>query len=257
MPRRKSCSSPRAATPPSGLATNTSPCQFPSRGLRFLPFETAASMRLRLTATFRAPARASPPASKPSPNFSSPRSKFPARPKPPFCPSPLAQAPPAPPRFSPSPRAFSFGHPFQWPVDNSRFIYKSLICKGEPYDWNRNQTRYRGTRGSQRSRTRPSPRLRNGAPHRAANQRRAALHARGPVPHALPHGAARLDSRRMGNQRQRPKAPLLPPHACREEETVTSAEGMGGTVRRTEAADQGVACLIGKDLSAGASPASL
>src|SRR5260370_38280459 len=206
---------------------NTGPCHSLSRGTLFRQFETAASTPSKPAATFRAPAHASPLASKPSPNFSSPRSKFPARPKPPFCPSPLAQAPPAPPRFSPSPRAFSFGHPFQWPVDNSRFIYKSLICKVRPSDWNRNQTRYRGTRGSQRSRTRPSPRLHNGAPHRAANQRRAALHARGPVPHALPHGAARLDSRRMGNQCVGAAETVLPPDSGGEEETVTAAEGMG------------------------------
>src|SRR5260370_24669682 len=229
MLRRKSCSSLRAAAPPSGLATNTSPCRSLSRGTPFRPFETAACTRLRLTATFRAPARALPPASKPSPNFSSPRSKFPVRPKPPFCPLPLAQELPAPPRFNPSPRAFAFVHLFQWPVDNSRFIYKSLICKGEPYDRNRNQTRHRGTCGPQRSRTRSSPRLRNGAPHRTANQRRAALHPRRPLLHALPHGAARLDSRRLGNQQQWPSAALLSHHAYGKEKAVAAAPGMGGT----------------------------
>src|SRR6266446_8147428 len=79
---------------------NTGPCHSLSRGTLFRQFETAASTPSKPAATFRAPAHASPPASKPSPNFSSPRSKFPASPKPPFCPLPLAQAPPAPPRFS-------------------------------------------------------------------------------------------------------------------------------------------------------------
>src|SRR6266480_3480380 len=194
MPCRKFCSSPRAATPPSGLATNTSPCHFLSGGTPFRPFETAASTRSRPTATFHAPARASPPASKRSPNSSIPPLKFRARPEQPSCQSPRKRAPPAPPRFSLSPWTFASGHLFQRPVDNSRFIYKTLICKGEPHDRNRNQTRHRGTCGSQRSRTRLSPRLRNGAPHRAANQRRAALHPRRPLPHALPHGTARLDS---------------------------------------------------------------
>src|SRR6266481_4983518 len=225
MPRRKSCSSPRAATPPSGLATNTSPCHFLSRGAPFPPFETAASTPSKPAATFRAPARASPPASKPSPNFSCLRSKFPAKPKPPFCTSPLAQAPPAPPRFNPSSQAFAFGHLFRRPVDNSRFIYKTLICKGEPYDWNWNQTWHRGTRGSQRSRTRPSPRLRNGAPHRAANQRRAALHPRRSLPHALPHGAARLDSQGLGNQQQWPAEALLSHHTRGKEKAIAAAPG--------------------------------
>src|ERR1700730_11375207 len=118
MPRRKSCSSPHAATPPSGLATSTSPCHSLSRGTLFRQFETAASTPSKPAATFHVPARASPPASKPSPNFSSPRSKSPGRPKPPFCPSPLARALHEPPRFSPSPRVFVFGHLFQRPVDN-------------------------------------------------------------------------------------------------------------------------------------------
>src|ERR1700674_363288 len=248
MPRRRSCSSPRAATPPSGLAMNTSPCHSLSRGTPFRPFETAASTPSKPAATFRAPARASPPASKPSPNFSNPQSKFPARPKPPFCPSPLAQALPAPPRFSPSTLAFAFGHRFQRPVDNSRVIYKSLICKGEPYDRNRNQTWHRGTCGSQRSRTRPSPRLRNGAPHRAANQRRVALHRRRSLPHALPHGAARLDSRRLGNQQQWPTEAVLSHHTSGKEKAFAAPPGMGGTLRRAPAPDEGVQCVIGRRL---------
>src|SRR6266513_1787788 len=98
MPCRKFCSSPRAATPPSGLATNTSPCHFLSGGTPFRPFETAASTRSRPTATFHAPAHASPPASKRSPNSSIPPLKFRARPEQPSCQSPRKRAPPAPPR---------------------------------------------------------------------------------------------------------------------------------------------------------------
>src|SRR4029077_16536157 len=49
---------------------------------------------------------------------------------------------------------------------------------------------------------------------------------------------------------------LLPPYSCREEETVAPAEGMGGTLWCAEEADQGVACLTGKSLSASVSPAS-
>src|SRR3979490_509371 len=60
----------------------------------------------------------------------------------------------------------------------------------------------------------------------------------------------------MGNRPVGTTQAVLPPYSCREEETVTPAEGMGGTLRRTEAADQGVACLIGKNLSARFAPAS-
>src|SRR6267378_1219471 len=231
MPRRKSCSLPRAATPPSGLATNTSPCHFPSHGSRFLPFETAASMRLRLTATFRAPARASPPASKPSPNSSIPPLKFRARPEQPSCQSLRKRAPPAPLRFSPS-------HLGRLPLDTcSRdqltilaLYIRFLYVRGEPHDRNGNQTRHCGACGSKRPRTRPSPRLRNGAAHRAANQRRTALHACSLVSHALPLGAARLDSRCLGNQQQRPAAALLSHHAPRKEKAVAAPPGMVGTL---------------------------
>src|SRR6266480_2327242 len=256
MPCRKFCSSPRAATPPSGLATNTSPCHFLSRGTPFRPFETAASTRSRPAATFHAPARASPPASKRSPNSSIPPLKFRARPEQPSCQSPRKRAPPAPPRFSLSPWTFASGHLFQRPVDNSRFIYKTLICKGEPHDRNRNQTRHRGTCGSQRSRTRLSPRLRNGAPHRAANQRRAALHPRRPLPHALPHGTARLDSRCLGNQQQRPAEALLSPHGCGKENAIAAPPGMVGAFPSIAPAQEGVPCLIGKKSWANSSQVS-
>src|SRR6267378_2118385 len=246
MRRRKSWSSRLAATLPSGLATNTRPCHSLSRGTPFLPFETAASTRSRPTATFHAPARVSSPASKPSLNSFTPRLKFPTRPKPQFCPSPLAHAVPAPPRFSPSPRAFVSGHLFRRPVDNSRCIYKTLICNGEPYDRNRNQTRHRGTRGSQRPRTRLAPRLRNGAPHRAANQRRSALHPRRSLPHALPHGATRLDPRRLGNQQQRPAEALLSHHTSGKEKAFAAPRGMVGAFPSIAPAQEGVPCLIGK-----------
>src|SRR6266480_265563 len=251
MPCRKFCSSPRAATPPSGLAMNTSPCHFLSRGTPFRPFETAASTRSRPAATFHAPARASPPASKRSPNSSIPPLKFRARPEQPSCQSPWKRAPPARPRFSLWPWTFASGHLFQRPVDNSRFIYKTLICKGELHDRNRNQTRHRGTCGSQRSRTRLSPRLRNGAPHRAANQRRAALHPRRSLPHALPHGGARLDSRGLGNQQQWPAEALLSHHTRGKEKAIAAAPGMDRTLRRAPAPDEGVQCVIGRRLSKG------
>ena len=40
------------------------------------------------------------------------------------------------------PPALIGGRLFQRPVDNSQFIYKTLICKGEPYDWKWNQARH-------------------------------------------------------------------------------------------------------------------
>src|SRR5260370_364326 len=153
------------------------------------------------------------------------------------------------------PPALIGGHLFQRPVDNSQFIYKTLICKGEPYDWNRNQARHSRTGDPQRSRGRAASRLRNGAPHRAANQGRAALHAGCALSHALPHGAARLDSRELGDQRQRPEAPLLPPHSFWEEKVIATSQRMGGTLWRAEAVDQGGPCLIGENLSASVSPA--
>src|SRR4029077_2370614 len=147
-------------------------------------------------------------------------------------------------------------HLFQRPVDNSRFIYRILICKGEPYDWQWNQARHSGTRDPQRSRGRPASRLRNGAAHRGTNQGCVALHARGALSHALPDGAARLDSRRLGNQSLGTAQAVLSPHSFWEEKVIATAQGMGGTLWRAEEADQGVACLIGKSLSASASPAS-
>src|SRR5439155_21344265 len=99
-----------------------------SRGTLFRPFETAASMRLRPIATFRALARVSPPASKRSPNSSIPPLKFPARLKPPSCQSPPAQARPAPPPFSPEPSTLALGQLSPRPVDNARLIYKNLTC---------------------------------------------------------------------------------------------------------------------------------
>src|SRR5258708_27170442 len=96
MPRRKSCSSPRAATVRNKPATNTSPCHSLSRGTPFRPFDTAESTPSKPTAIFRGLARASLPASKPSLNSSVPRLKFRVKPKPPYCPSAWARtlAPP-------------------------------------------------------------------------------------------------------------------------------------------------------------------
>src|SRR2546429_46162 len=149
MPRRKSCSSPLAATPPSKLATNTNPCHFLNRGTLFRPFEAVAFTRSKPTVTFRAPARASPPALKRSPNSSIPPWRSAAKRKPPSCQSLPAQARPAPLRFSP--------HRGRLPLDScprgqlTYFIYKTLICKEEFYDRNRNQARHSGTCRSQNS----------------------------------------------------------------------------------------------------------
>src|SRR5258708_22418045 len=152
------------------------------------------------------------------------------------------------------PPALIGGRLFQRPVDNSQFIYKTLICKGEPYDWKWNQARHSRTGDPQRSRGRAISRLRNGAPHRAANQGRAALHAGCALSHAVPHGAAGLDSRRLGNQPGRAPQALLPPHSFWEEKVIAATQGMGRTLWCAEEADQGGACLIGKSLTASVSP---
>src|SRR5260370_8984775 len=136
------------------------------------------------------------------------------------------------------------GHLLQRPVENSQFIYKTLICKGEPYDWKWNQARHSRTGDPQRSRGRATSRLRNGAPHRAANQGCAALHARGPVSHAVPHGAARLDSRRVGNQPGRAPQALLPPQSFWEEKVIAATQGMGRTLWCAAEAYPGRACLM-------------
>src|SRR5260370_2789808 len=146
------------------------------------------------------------------------------------------------------------GRLFQRPVDNSQFIYKPLRCKGEPYDWKWNQARHSRTGDPQRSRGRATSRLQSGEPHRAATQGRAALHAGCALSNAVPHGAARLDSRRLGNQPGRAPQALLPPHSFWEEKVIAATQGMGRTLWCAEEADQGGACLIGKSLSASVSP---
>src|SRR5258706_591144 len=91
---------------------------------------------------------------------------------------------------------------------------------------------------------------------RAANQRRTALHPRGSLPHALPHGAATLDSWQLGNRQQRPPPPLLSLDRRGEEKSLAYSPRMGGAVPRFAPAYEGAPCLIGKNSLARSFPAS-
>src|SRR5207302_10711307 len=135
---------------------------------------------------------------------------------------------------------------------SSHFVYKIPICKGERYDWFGNQEGHRRTGRAERSPGRTAARLRIGAAHRAADQWGVAFHARGALSHALSDGAATLDSRHLGNQRERAATPLLQADAGREEEAGPAPARMGGTVSRASTAYEGCPCLIGGDVFASA-----
>src|SRR5260221_5550259 len=88
---------------------------------------------------------------------------------------------------------------YQSPVDIHVSIYKTLTCKGAVYDRHRRKKGYRGIGHPQRSGGRPAAWLRTGTAYRIANQRRFELQPRRSLSHALSHGAAPVDSRRLGN----------------------------------------------------------
>src|SRR5690242_20746189 len=64
-----------------------------------------------------------------------------------------------------------------------------------------------------------------------------------------------MDSRYVGNRRERPQAPLLPADTGREEEAVAAPARVGGAFSCFAAAHEGGECLIGTNWSATTSPA--
>src|SRR5258706_11524558 len=134
---------------------------------------------------------------------------------------------------------------YQSPVDIHVSIYKTLTCKGAVYDRHRRKKGYRGIGHPQRSGGRPAAWLRTGTAHRIANQRRFELQPRRSLSHALSHGAAPVDSRRLGNWRERTPPPLLSADSRWKETAFTAPRGVVGTFQRAAQPHQGLPCVIG------------
>src|SRR6266404_4426496 len=118
------------------------------------------------------------------------------------------------------------------------------------------KTRHRGIGDPERAGNGRAARLRNRAPHRAANARQASVHAGVPVSAAVPDGKTRLGARHLATQRPWPSPPVLPPDAHGKEKTLAIAPGMVRTLSRSTPTDQGGRCLIGTNSSASTSRGS-